>query len=76
MNSLDGTVSVIADGDPEAPPRRVLFDLVMNLMVEAGGASSRLQDALEFIESGDHHAAANSLLAFSEEIGDHEGVLP
>jgi YVTN family beta-propeller protein len=70
VNSRDGTVSVISDLDPEAPPRRVLSDLITLLMVEAGGASGRVQDALGFVEAGVYDAAAGSLLAFSEEIGD------
>jgi YVTN family beta-propeller protein len=67
-NTADGTVSVIEDASLLASPDRVLIELVSTLMVDAGADAGRLQDALGFIGAGDYDKAAQSLLAFSEEI--------
>jgi YVTN family beta-propeller protein len=68
VNAGDGTLSVIEDAYPAFLPDRFLFDIVGNLMIEAGGAGGPLQDALGFIEAGDYDKAAHSVLTFSEEI--------
>jgi len=68
VNAGDGTLSVIDDADPALLPHRFLFELVGNLMIDAGGAGGPLQDALGFIKAGDYDKAAHSLLTFSEEI--------
>jgi YVTN family beta-propeller protein len=69
-NAADGTMTVIEDVNPAFPPDRVLIELVNALMVDAGAAAGRLQEALGLLEAGDHDKAAQELFAFSNEIED------
>ncbi len=73
VNEMDGTVSIIEDLDPSSPPQKILADRITRLMVAAGGAGGRLQEALAHVQTESYEKAAHSLLAFSEEI--ESGVL-